>query len=285
MRLETAITPLILFITLLISSCSKSTTEEEIPVSTSETLDISYGDHSANILDLYLPANRNINTKTVILVHGGFWAQGDKKELTAYAKLLQSQGFAVANINYRLTGTAENIHPAQVTDIKKAVDFISTTASEWQIASDKIGLVGASAGAHISLLYTYAYNTNDKVKTVVSIAGPTDLTDSRNINAVQRQAVALLIGSTIEANPAAYNQASPITHIKASTKPTLMIHGKKDKLVPYQQAVDCKNKLDQFNVTNKLISYEDLGHDNIINQQNNLVVLQEIVGWLNTHIR
>jgi len=285
MKLKFRSATLILFITLLVGSCSKSSTEEEAPLTALETLNISYGDNSANVLDLYLPANRTNNTKTIILIHGGFWAQGDKQELTAYARLLQSQGFAVANINYRLTGTAANIHPAQVTDIKKVIDFIAAKASDWRIAPDKIGLVGASAGAHLSLLYTYAYNTDDKVKTVVSIAGPTDLTDSRNISEIQRQAVGLLIGSTIEANPTAYSQASPITHIKASTKPTLMIHGKQDNVVPYQQSVDCKNKLDQFNVPNKLISYDNLGHENIINQQNSLVVLQEIIAWLNTHIK
>ena len=285
MKLKSGIASVMLFIIVVVSSCSKSSTKEDIPLPAVEDLNVSYGNHHFNTLDLYLPANRTADTKTIILLHGGFWAQGDKQELTNYAKLFQSQGFAVANINYRLTNTSENnIHPAQVLDIQKAIDFISLNAGEWKVSSDQMALIGASSGAHLALLYTFAYNADNKVKTVVSIAGPTNLTDPRNISTIQQQAVGLLIGSAFEDNPSAYAQASPITHIKASSKPTLLIHGKKDMIVPYHQAEDCKAKLDQFNVENKLVQFEDLGHDDIINQQNSTIVLLEIINWINSTI-
>lgn len=265
-------------------SCSKSSTDEEMPLRSSQTLDLSYGTHNANKLDLYLPENRNEETKVVILLHGGFWFQGDKQEVTNYAQLFQSQGIAVVNMNYRLTGTPENsLHPSQVTDIQSVVDFISSKASEWKVSSDKIGIIGASSGGHLALLYTYAYNNSNKVKTAVSIAGPTNLTDPRNIGLEQQQAVALLLGGSIQQIPAAYAQASPITHIKASTRPTLLIHGKQDKLVPFHQSEDCKARLDEFKVENKLLAYENLGHENVINQQNMLVIMNEILNWINKY--
>jgi dipeptidyl aminopeptidase/acylaminoacyl peptidase len=285
MKKQYGFASLILSITLFIGACSKSDTKDDISLAAEEKLSISYAAGEKNTFDLYLPANRNADTKTVVLIHGGFWFGGNKEELTEYAKFLQQQGFAVANINYRLTNTNENnIHPAQVNDIQKAIDYISAKASEWNI-SDDFGLVGASAGGHLALLYTYAYNTGNKVKTVVSIAGPTNLSDTRNTNNTQRQIVSLLLGSTLEQNPTVYAQASPITHVSSSTKPTLLVHGKLDAIVPYQQAVDLKARLEENNIKNNLLLYDNAGHENVINEQNRSLVLPLIADWLDSTIK
>ena len=196
-------------------------------------LNISYGTNSKNKLDLYLPQVRNSNTPLIMMLHGGSWVGGDKSMFTDLAKYLRDKGFATASINYRLTNTAEsNIHPAQVNDIGKALDFISSKANEWQISPDHTGLLGASAGAHLALLYTYAYNDDNKVKTVASMAGPSDFTDINTASSSQMQVVEWLIGSTFEADQNAYTQASPITYVSAGSKPTLLFHGKLDNVVP-----------------------------------------------------
>ena len=220
------------------------------------------------------------------MLHGGFWAGGDKDELTIYAKHFQQKGFAVANLNYRLTNTPDNnIHPAQVNDIRKAIDFISLNSPDWNISSSKFALIGSSAGGHLALLYTYAYNDNNSVKAVASIAGPTNLTDTRNISNTQLQVVSLLIGSRLDQNPSAYAAASPITHVNASSKPTFLVHGKADAVVSHQQAEDLKAKLDQFNINNELLLFDNLGHENIINTQNINTVLTQIQEWLEQNIR
>jgi dipeptidyl aminopeptidase/acylaminoacyl peptidase len=244
----------------LIASCElEPTTDAAI---STDIIGVRYAAHGDNTFDVYLPAKRNGNTRTIILLHGGFWNSGDKNDLTAYAKFFRDQGFACVNMNYRLTNTNENnFHPAQVNDVGKVIDYVTAKALDWHISPSRFGLLGYSAGAHIALLYTYASNSNGKVKTVVSMAGPSNLTDTTGVSPQIVSIVTGLIGSTYKSNPAAYEQASPIFHVSAQTKPTFLVHGKIDKTVPYKQSVDLQAKLQQFNVRNELRLYNNAGHD------------------------
>ena len=262
--------------------CSKN--EPVTPVSAEEYLDLSYGQNSRQKMDVYLPESRDADTEMVILLHGGAWFEGDKVTLSEVAKYLRSRGYACANMNYRLTNTPENnIHPAQVNDVGAAIDFIEDNASEWQIAQGKIALIGASAGGHIGLLYTYQKN-DSRVKTVVSVAGPTNLTDTRDVSPPIARAVEWLLGTSYQVNPGIYREASPVTHVKEGSRPTLIFHGSLDAVVPVEQAQELKSTLDQFGVINKLIIYPDTGHE-VLDNSKVPAFLQEVEGWLVTHLK
>src|SRR4030095_2792613 len=142
---------LLLFIITLISSCKKDDAPEE---DTSVTmLNISYGTNTQQKMDVYLPANRSTTiTKVIIMIHGGGWNPGDKADFNEYVDSLKKRepSYAIFNINYRLANTPD-IFPAQELDVRAAVEFIYNKRSEYLI-SDKIALIGASAGAHLALL-------------------------------------------------------------------------------------------------------------------------------------
>jgi len=263
---------------LLLAGCRKDSIDNIIPEQ-SDLLDLKYGSHSAQSVDVYLPENRNSQTKAIIFIHGGFWVGGDKAEMSSMAKQFRDKGYATASVNYRLTGTAENnIHPAQVSDLGKAIEFIQTKAAEWKISANEVALVGASAGGHLALLYTYAYNTSGDVKTVVSLAGPTNLMNMPNASVQQKLVVRWFLGDVAENIPSVYEQASPISHVSSASKPTLLLHGKLDVIVPYEQSLELKTKLDQFGVKNKLVTYENLGHDVKFDEVPGL--LTECENWL-----
>lgn len=263
---------------LLLAGCRKDSIDNIIPEQ-SDLLDLKYGSHSAQSVDVYLPENRNSQTKAIIFIHGGFWFGGDKAEMSSMAKQFRDKGYATASVNYRLTGTAENnIHPAQVSDLGKAIEFIQTKAAEWKISANEVALVGASAGGHLALLYTYAYNTSGDVKTVVSLAGPTNLMNMPNASVQQKLVVRWFLGDVAENIPSVYEQASPISHVSSASKPTLLLHGKLDVIVPYEQSLELKTKLDQFGVKNKLVTYENLGHDVKFDEVPGL--LTECENWL-----
>ena len=265
--------------------CKKDTLQSEIPLKSEDYQNISYGTNSRNTIDVYLPEIRNSNTPVILLVHGGSWFEGDKSAFTDLAKYWRDKGYAAATMNYRLTRTAENnIHPAQVNDIAKAIEFIGSRSRNWHISEDKFALQGASAGAHLSLLYTYKYNSNNKVKAVISMAGPTDFKNIQLGSPLQVQVVQSLIGSSIQSDPLAYAQASPITHVNASSKPTLMFHGKRDVVVPFQQSLDLSNRLKEFNSINKLVLYEDTGHE-VINLNNTVSFLMDCEAWFKLYLK
>lgn len=284
-KLKTILSGIVILL-VLISGCKKAVNNPILePLKAKDDLNISYGTNTRNTLDIYLPEARDKNTPVIILIHGGSWFEGDKGMFTDLAKYWRDRGYAAATMNYRLTRTAENnIHPAQVNDIAKAIEFISSKANDWQVSSDKFALQGASAGAHLSLLYTYKYNTDNKVKAVISLAGPTDLAGMQGASPQQAQVVSWLIGTIFQANPTAYADASPITHVSAKSKPTLIFHGKLDVVVPYQQSEDLRNRLDQYGIDKKLVLYPDTGHE-VLNLTNTASFLADCENWLKLYLK
>ncbi|MEJ7692961.1 alpha/beta hydrolase [Daejeonella sp.] len=278
----------LLFLLIISTGCKKGPEQSATVVISQDYKEVSYGTHTRNKLDIYLPSQRDTKTPVILLVHGGAWFEGDKSDFTELAKHWRDKGYAAATMNYRFTNTPEkNIHPAQVNDIAKAIEFIGTKSAAWRISADKFALQGASAGGHLSLLYTYKYDTGNKIKAVISLAGPTDLTaigGAGPAGEAQARALVALIGTTFQDNPAAYAEASPITHVSAGSKPTLLFHGKRDFVVPYQQATELKNRLAQFGAVHKLVLYEDTGHE-LINLNNKAEGLAECESWLKLYLK
>ena len=271
-----------LFLITTVLSCKKEESEKVLKPENLE--DIAYDTHAQTTMDVYLPEGRTDTTRVIFLLHGGYWSAGDKDELTEQAKYYRGKGFAVVNMNYKLSGTDENnVHPTQMNDIHQAVNFVASKASEWHISKEKFGMGGISAGAHLALLYTYGYNTTNKIKAVVSLAGPTNFTDTRGIGAEQAAAVEAFLGASFMDNPALYVQASPSSRVSSLSKPTLFIHGTNDIVVPVTQSEDLHVKLNGLNVTNKLIMY-DSGHE-VFTTTNTQEILDEIEKWFRLYIK
>jgi len=271
--------PVLFFLLILFTGCGKDPITPTGSLAKEDLANVRYGSHVSQTLDVYLPENRSNQTKTIVFVHGGFWIGGDKSELAGIAKQFRDKGYAAISINYRLANTAENnIHPAQVNDLGEAITFIQERADEWDISGDELALAGASAGGHIALLYTYAYDSGNDVKTVISLAGPTNLANMQNASPQQAQVVRWFLGADANTPASVYQQASPLSHVSAVTKPSLLLHGKQDLIVPYQQSLELKAKLDQFGVKNELVTYDNLGHEADLNAVPGLV--KEIDDWL-----
>ncbi|MCU0447705.1 MAG: alpha/beta hydrolase [Microscillaceae bacterium] len=240
-------------------------------------------------MDVYLPKNRSRATKTIIYVHGGGWYMGDKADIRDGAIYFQQQGFAFISINYRLTRTAENnIHPAQMQDIDKIIAYISQKQLEWSLSDDKLAFFGGSAGAHLSMLYAYKYNLNKKIKAVISVAGPTDLTDSMLItSSIGGFSIGAMIesyvGVSIAQEITAWRDASPINFITADSTPTLFVHGTIDTAVPYHQSLWAYNKLSDAGGVAQIEPLPNVGHDLVGTNWSDL--LPKMIGFLNLHTK
>lgn len=257
----------LLIITLLFISCQKpnsALSNKELPQK--DMMDVSYGANASQVMDVYLPAGRDTaNTKVLLFIHGGSWSGGDKSDFdSAIASIRKSlTDYAIFNINYRLAANGLNRFPAQMEDIQSDINFIESNAGNYKINTSKVVLIGASAGAHLALLQAYKNNSNGKVKAVIDLFGPTDLTSLYNnhpIPAASQPVLVNFLGATPVTNAALYQQASPINFINTQTVPTLIFHGEADYIVPISQSSTLKTKLEAAGVKVSMITYPAEGH-------------------------
>jgi len=256
---------ILLATSMMATACNKSD-DENAPTSTQESIskDVSYGADVMQKMDIYLPANRSMNTtKVMVLIHGGGWTGGDKSEFDPYiTKIRQTlPDYAFFNINYRLANNTSNRFPTQENDVKAAIQFIADKLKDYNV-SDNMVLLGFSAGAHLALLQGYKYSSPMKTKAVVSFYGPTDLVDMYN-NPVSQYAPLLLealLSGTPQTNINSYNQSSPTFFVNSNTPPTLILHGGLDNLVSHTQASILQNKLQSSGVVNQYVFYPNEGH-------------------------
>jgi len=119
--------------------------------------DVAYGDHERHVLDFW-QAESDSPTPLVFVIHGGGWQGGSKERVNRFAdvKQLLEAGISVASINYRYVSQAksEGIEPpvkAPLQDAARALQFVRSKAKQWNLAPDRIGAAGGSAGACSSL--------------------------------------------------------------------------------------------------------------------------------------
>lgn len=258
---------LFLFPALFLISCTQkddADPQEDLynQTETYSLTNISYGSHAHQTMDIYLPPNRNdASTKVFVLVHGGGWSSGDKNEFTETLNTLKTlfPDKAVININYRLGSSSNPGFPMQIDDIKAALAHIQLSRYD---VSDQYFFIGASAGAHLSMLYAYAYDDKHEVQGVANIVGPSDLTDPAYVeNFLFIPVFASLLGNVLYAdNPALYAQASPAKQVTSSSPPTISFYGSIDPLIPVSQ----KSKLDQAlqdnGIDHESTLYQNEGH-------------------------
>lgn len=118
---------------------------------------VRYGDHERHILDFW-KAESSRPTPLVFVIHGGGWQGGSKERVHRFADVgaLLKAGISVTALNYRYVRQAveEGIEPpvkAPLHDAARALQFVRSKASEWNIDKERIGAAGGSAGACSSL--------------------------------------------------------------------------------------------------------------------------------------
>ncbi len=271
-------------------SCSDTNTTNELPLSKTEILNVSYGTDNEQKYDIYLPEGRNSNTtKVILLVHGGGWVEGDKNDMNAYATYLQENlpNHAIVNINYRLASIGNPPFPMQIDDIKSIIGQLAQKKEEYQV-SNNYGFIGISTGAHLSLLYAYAHDTNKNVKMVCSIVGPTNFTDTSYTNATDPGYMALfnsiqqIMGINYEDNIEYYKSVSPYHQVNNTSPPTLLFYGGKDPLIPTSQGVEMQQKLESLGIQNEFTLYPDEGH--VWDGENLLDIATKMVSFITAHL-
>ena len=221
-------------------------------------------------IDIYYPKGRSdSNYPLVYFCHGGGWISGFRNQPNniSWCKYLASKGFVASSIDYRYgyKNTIEDL----LSDYTDGLEFLKENASKFQIDKENISLMGLSAGAHLSLLYSTFNSHVDKkdkmegVKSVVAYYPPSDLKDlftedSKSI--FTRFAAASTMKGTPASEEEIYKKYSPINWLSKNMVPTLVAHGKADKIVPFESSVKLVKKLNQLKIKNKFLIHNNGPH-------------------------
>jgi acetyl esterase/lipase len=219
-------------------------------------------------LDLVRPVGDGPHPCVVVL-HGGAWKYGHRRDVATFAEQLARKGFAAAAVSYRLA--PKNKWPAQIEDCKTAVRFLRANAEKYGIDPQRIGAMGFSAGGHLAALLgttgpdagfdgTLYDEHSSCVQCVVDFFGPADLCLFCEAPGIEAAYFRPLLGARFQEKPELYKKASPIEHVSKDAPPFLIIHGTADLIVPVIHSERLHEKLTQAGVPSELITVKGVGH-------------------------
>lgn len=220
-----------------------------------QKLDISYaGESPRQKLDVFRPITRE-KLPIVLFVHGGGWFIGDKDFFGVHrnvAKSIARKGYVVIATNYRLSPEVK--HPVHVEDVSKALAWIFANPPVHGGDTNRVSLVGHSAGAHlVALLATDSGLWNkpggpkasdfSSICGVVGLCGVYQIPAGNQFMSLAEQAgLAKQIGGITGPDGKTFNpfkiafgedevicrKASPITHVRKGLPPFLLLVAERD---------------------------------------------------------
>ena len=208
-------------------------------------------------LDLARPKGLSAPAPAIVVIHGGGWAMGSRRQHDPLIRALAERGFVAVTVDYRLCPRCP--WPAQLDDVRAAVRWLRVHAEEWQVDPKRIAALGFSAGAHLALLLgtmdAPVEGPSWKVNAVVSFFGPTDFT--QDYGEIGTRLLDGVLGPAFSKDRRA---ASPIAYVDAADPPMLLFHGTQDPLVPYAQAVHMADALTGAGVRGRVSLLLGAGH-------------------------
>lgn len=256
------------------------------------TRDVIYGRKFGTCLtmDVFAPKEKPNGAAVVVVVSGGWFSRHsdiEEAHKAGFGAEFLKRGYTVFAVVH---GSQPKFTiPEAIADVNRAVRFIRSNAKNYQIDSDRIGITGASAGCHLSLMLGVGGadgkpDARDPVERassrVQAVAGFFPPTDFFNYGTTGRTAEMLTKTGTFapafdfrerngsnnwlpvpeEKRKEILKEISPIYHVTPQTPPTLLLHGTLDFLVPIQQSKIMIAKLKENKVPCELVVHEGGSH-------------------------
>ncbi len=237
-------------------------------------------------LDYYIYPLSKQPTPLVINIHGGGWNHGVKEGQGGFSPFFK-EGFAVANIEYRLTPQAKA--PAAIEDTRCALIYLIKNAKQLNIDVNKIVIMGGSAGGHLALMAGLLENNHlfdnnctgfekIKVAAIIDKYGINDVGDWAYGPHITSKSATNWLGSKAK-DDVFIKSVSPINYITKNSPPIFIVHGNADPTVSYQQSVVLYKKLVEFGVKTKFLTVDGGLHGKFDKQKNdeiNIAMMQFI---------
>jgi acetyl esterase/lipase len=221
------------------------------------TPDVVYGHKHGMALtfDVFKPKQKANGVGILFIVSGGWYSRWRPPEdSVSWFKPMLDKGFTVFSVRHG--SSPKYVIPEIIEDVRRSVRFIRLHAEKFGVDPERLGVTGASAGGHLSLMLGTACDkgdpdskdevlrTGNRVAAVVAYFPPTDIRpwvnkvpDYPALNFEEEKAAA----------------CSPLLHVSEDDPPTLLIHGDKDELVTLDHSENILARFKEHKVASKLL--------------------------------
>jgi acetyl esterase/lipase len=207
--------------------------------------------------DLYLPAGAG-PFPALVAVHGGGWQAGVRSAFQYWGPWLAERGYVLFAISYRLAKKGQKTFPQAVHDVLAAVQFVRGNAGQFKVDPERIGLFGASAGAHLASLAALGGNAavfkgaypqdahasvSTKVKALVGVYGVYDVAEMwqrYQLQSPRENNIENFMGAAPMDDPRLYFEASSINYATFANNQigVFLVVGTEDDLVDRRAQTD-----------------------------------------------
>lgn len=228
-------------------------------------------------LDIYRAADPS--APVTLYVHGGGWRAGDKA-MDGERRLapLAAYGVTVVSVNYRLVPHVK--FPGQLHDLKSAVRWLRGNGDRLGLATARIGVWGASAGAYLGSLLALTPGVDrfegtvgghpersSAVQAAVHWFGQSDLVASGSRTEVEGrilpfafEAGLLDVADIADAADRA-RELSLLSWVSAGAPPFLIAHGDRDHIVSPSEGEALHHALVRAGASSRLELLGGAGHE------------------------
>lgn len=215
----------------------------------------------------------------VVFFHGGGWRRGSTRQFLPFATLMAQRGLVGISAEYRLIEDELNAIPVEgIADARSVMRHVRAHAAELGIDPARIAAGGGSAGAHLALM------------TALGGASLDDPADDLTVSA--QPAALLLLNAPFDFD--AYESQVPLEErrryspqhlVTAALPPTLVMHGTRDKVIPFAQVPAFEAKAREVGAPSvRVVPFEGRGHGFFNRGKgepgDTLLVAKEMIGFL-----
>ena len=238
----------------------------------------------------YAPPVWKFNHRALVIFPGGGYHALAAYEGPGFAEFFADQGYYCFVVNYRLgdnLGKTGCHHPAQISDAARAVRLVRSWAKELGYKTDRIGVIGSSAGGHLAATVSVL----PELGLTIPEEGEVAKISSRPDFAVLCYPVITLdepyihVGSMMNLlgegfDPALREKLSLEKQVNEHTPPTFLYHRVGDKAVPLENSLFYAQALRKYGVPFELHIYEKGGHGGALAQGHPWAA--EALRWIDT---
>lgn len=249
-------------------------------------------------MSVYIPDNSkeiDLNRKrpTVVICPGGGYGMTSDREAEPVAFKFLAADYNVVVLRYDVAPVR---FPAQILELAFAVSKVREMANEWNVDTDKIIVMGFSAGGHLAASYCnlwnkdfvkkyYSFKSGENKPNGMILCYPVILSEGDKIHS---GSIENLLGDNVN-NKELLNLVSCEKQINEDTPPAFIWHTFEDDCVPAENSLAMVSALKEHNISTEFHLFPHGWHGlSLCNESVNETyngVFKEIQCWIDMAIR